>query len=185
MPEEGIPGPRGPQGVPGQPGQLGAKGDPGPPGTPGLKGDRGDRGDNGLRGHPGPRGQRGEPGVPGAPGPERMKLVSVEADIEIASRVPTHLAGLTLPVEAGRAYWFRYLLALDDCAGIRGLILDIDAPTGPTREWAVGPRIGLCCPIEGILVPDATGTVNVVASREGNGSVIVKAGSVGALYTTS
>lgn len=170
---DGTPTHRGPQGLPGLKGEKGDRGEQGVKGDPGLRGDRGLTGD---KGDPGDRGVQGEPGARGAGNPV---LVSVQADIEIATVVPGTVDGLTLSVAAGVAYWFRYMLAVE--ADNAQPILNVEAPTYATLSARSQIDQSLRI-IEGIIVPTAAGTLSIVGSRKGVGTVTIKHGSFGALY---
>lgn len=179
---QGEQGDRGPKGEPGEPGPVtqglpGLKGDKGERGDPGGKGDRGERGDRGLTGEKGDRGETGDRGDRGPVAPTATTLVATADDYVCETVVPGPIPGLTLDVKAGIAYWFRYLLAVDTDAPLP--LFDIAAPSSRTCRWSLD--VGPLTVIEGIVLPTADGTLDVIVSRQGTGTVTVGAGSIGAL----
>lgn len=175
--EQGLPG-TGAQGLPGLPGVRGERGEQGRPGERGERGNTGDRGDRGDTGARGDRGDRG-PAAPAAP-----LLVATTEDHVCATRVPGPVPGLTLPVGAGVAYWFRYLLAVrkEGAFAAGSPILILVGPSARTFAYDVpGDDHGPLRVIEGLILPTADGTLDVILSREGTGTVTIGAGSIGAL----
>jgi hypothetical protein len=171
--DRGLPGPVTP-GLPGLPGPKGDRGEPGPKGDPGGKGDNGLRGEQGPKGDPGARGERG-PAALSAP------VVVATADDHVCKTVVPHaVPGLKLPVRSGVAYTFRYLLAVTRDRSVQP-IFDLAVPSSRTRAWWQQTNDNDILIIEGLLLPTADGTIDVIVSREGSGGLTIAAGSVGVL----
>lgn len=197
----GETGPQGPQGPPGNDGAQG------PQGIQGVQGPQGDIGPQG------PAGADGAAGPAGADGFGGGSVVKKTADQTIATATATNVTGLSFPVTAGRYYRFQFLCLVQSNTLTVGVACTVTTPAftrfaararapfaadGSGAEWqgeitasgdAVVPtaiaaiNTDYLLEVEGILVPSASGTLQLQGRTEtGTTNVVFRQGSMGFLW---
>lgn len=181
-------------------------GAPGPQGPPGPQGEPGPQG---LQGEPGPQGVPGQQGPPGA---VSVKLSADHA--QFTATALGNVTGLAFPVAAGEHYHFRFVVAYRTAATTTGVKLSVSTPAASTLcatvraifaadgaggEWqgaitasddavtATGvpaANTDYLAIVEGIVVPSASGTLQLRAASEvASSAVTIRRGSCGLLWT--
>lgn len=202
-------GGQGPQGDPGPPGEDGADGAQGPKGDPGDPGADGSPGADGADGAPGADGTDGA----GLPSGLAVSVVRRTSDQTFNSSTLANVSGMSFAVTSGRTYHFKFVLLVRSDTATVGLRTSVTVPPitrfGATVETIIagaGASSAFNAPIsasdgaatatavpaintdyvltlEGILIPSATGTLQLRAATEtGTTVVTVRQGSVGYLW---
>lgn len=204
---DGPQGPTGPAGQNGAPGQTGATGQAGQTGQQGPQGDQGPQGERGLQGIQGQTGQTGATGQTGPAGPGDM-VVKLSSDVPSTATALANISTLAFAVVAGTTYNFTARLVFRAAATTTGIrlgatfpgvtafaanasalfaadgsdavfqgaltssgdsVLSTGVPAANTDYLAV---------IEGVIVPSASGTLQLQFATEVAGSAAtVRAGS--------